>query len=1094
MVRKRTIGPKAFAAITIGVAAVLGAFIFLYALAPPPSIRYGRLPFAPGLVSAAARPATEVPARETSAASSPAVPRQATAGAAARMQLVANYEKLPLSFEANQGQTDSEVKFMSHGPGYTLSLTPMDAAVSLMLSKTASLPARTGQVPTAAARPMRASALRIRRAGANPHPRIQDRDGLRGKSNYLLGNDPKKWRTNVPNYARVEYTDVYPGVNLFYYGHQGQLEDDFEVEPGANPRTIRSEISGGKKITLDRAGNAVLPLQAQTESVLYSFAGPPADGETPSGSLARDASGNLYGTTQQGGASNLGAVFKLHPNGDGTYTESLLYSFTNTGGDGETPVAGLVVDGSGNLYGTTQNGGSTNCTTGCGILFELHPNSDGTYTESVLHGFTGHPDGASPGALLIDASGNLYGTTLYGGTSTSATFCKTGCGTVFELANNSGTYTYSVLFSFTTNDFYGIDPGGNLAIDSSGNLYGTATVGGGSTASCALGCGTVFELANDSGSYVPSLLYSFTGAPDAELPVSGLISDPQGNLYGAAGGGASTACFASSACGAVFKLHPNGDGTYSESVLYSFTNGPDGSDPGAVLVIDALDNLYGITGVGGTLTTCMCGTVFKLHPNGDGTYSESVLYSFMGSPDGSVPGAGLVMDAFDNLYGNTAAGGTSTGCDLGPCGTVFEVASGMTASADLAVSASASPNPVAVNSTLTYTLTVTNNGPSGATGVTLTDTLPPGAGFQNATSSPGGTCTNGSGIVTCSIGSLASQATATVALTLTTPATAGSPSNTATVSGNQTDPNPSNNTATTVVNVTLPVNLSVVKTAPSVGTIGESLTYTVTVTNSSTANTATNATLTDPLPPGLNFQSYSTTQGTCTSPAVGSSGMVNCNLGTLAGGATATISLVVVPTVVNPALANTATITADQANSNPNNSSTATVNVQELSSVNVNVFERIRVRDTPGALDSAMVPVSETIHVTDTPTTAFPVPTLTITMTSLTVQGTEYLATFTVSNVGGATANNVSVTGAGLVTFEIVPVPPPLPPVVIPHTTNPTNPLPVGLGNIDAGSSVILKLSYPINFLDLARSRAVIQISGMFDGGSFGGNFKTTLP
>jgi len=203
VVRKRTIGPKAFAAITIGVAAVLGAFIFLYALAPPPSIRYGRLLFAPGLVSAAARPATEVPARETSAASSPAVPRQATAGAAARMQLVANYEKLPLSFEANQGQTDAEVKFMSHGPGYTLSLTPMDAAVSLMLSKTASLPARTGQVPTAAARPMRASALRIRRAGANPHPRIQGRDGLRGKRNYLLGNDRKKWRTNIPNYARV---------------------------------------------------------------------------------------------------------------------------------------------------------------------------------------------------------------------------------------------------------------------------------------------------------------------------------------------------------------------------------------------------------------------------------------------------------------------------------------------------------------------------------------------------------------------------------------------------------------------------------------------------------------------------------------------------------------------------------------------------------------------------------------------------------------------------------------------------------------------------------------------------------------------------
>ena len=972
---------------------------------------------------------------------------------------------------------------------------------------------------------------RISRQGTVPYPQIQGRDELWGKTNYLLGNDRKKWRTNVPDYARAEYNNLHPGVNLIYYGHQGQLEDDFEVEPGANPRTIRLETSGAKKITVGRARNAVLPLQAQTESVLYSFGGPPADGGTPSGTLARDASGNLYGTTEMGGASNLGTVFKLHPNGDGTYTESLLYSFTNMGGDGETPETGVVVDGSGNLYGTTQNGGSTNCVTGCGIVFSLHPNGDGTYTESVLHGFTGHPDGASPGSLLMDASGNLYGTTLYGGTSTAETFCKTGCGTVFELANNSGTYTYSVLFSFTTNDFYGINPGGNLAIDASGDLFGTATAGGGSTASCALGCGTVFELANDSGSYVPSLLYSFTGAPDAELPDSGLISDAQGNLYGAAGGGTSTACF-SSACGAVFKLHPNGGGSYSESVVYSFTNSPDGADP-EYLIIDVSGDIYGVTSAGGASTTGTgAGTVFDLHPNADGSYSETVLYSFMGSPDGSVPAAGLVMDASDNIYGTTGSGGTSTVCSVSGCGTVFEISSGTPASADLAISASASPNPAPVSSTLTYTLTVTNNGPSGATGVTLTDTLPAGATFQSATGGPGVTCTNASGIVTCSIGSLASQATATVTLTLTTPATAGSPSNTATVSGNQTDPNPSNNTATTVVNVTLPVNLSVVKTAPSVVAIGGNLTYTVTVTNSSAANTATNTTVTDPLPPGVNFQSYSTTQGTCTSPAVGSSGLVSCNLGALAGGAAATISIVVVSTVVNSALANTATVTADQANSNPNNSSTATVNVQ--GAVMVNVSERIHVMDTPSALDAAIVPVSETIHVTDTPgaldaamvpvsetvhvtdapgalvavmvpvsetihvtdrlATAFPVPKLTITMTSITVQGTEYLATFTVSNIGGAAANNVSVTGAGLLTLEFIPAPPPFPPAVLLHTTNPTNSLPVILGDIDSGSSMILKLAYPINILDAAGSHAVIQISGMYDGGSFGRNFATTLP
>ena len=448
----------------------------------------------------------------------------------------------------------------------------------------------------------------------------------------------------------------------------------------------------------------------------------------------------------------------------------------------------------------------------------------------------------------------------------------------------------------------------------------------------------------------------------------------------------------------------------------------------------------------------------------------------------TVTGFGIALDASGNAY---IAGGANPGSlqtttaafqpsapskvATSNSGFLIEIGTG-TSSADLSISASASPNPVAVNSTLTYMLTVTNNGPSGATGVTLTDTLPTGVSFQSATITPSGTCANASGIVTCSIGSLAVGVMATVTLVVTTPATAATPSNTATVSGNQTDPNLTNNTATTVLNVTLPVNLSIVKAAPSVGTVDQNLTYTITVTNSGTTNTATNVTVTDPLPAGVNFQSYSATQGTCTSPSAGSFGIVSCNLGTLAGTATTTISLVVMPTVVNLALSNTATVAADQANSNPNNSSTATVNVQVLSTVKVNVSERIHVASTPGALDAVVVPVPETIHVTetpgalgaalvplsetihvvdipgaldavvvpvpetihvsDTPGTSFPVPGLTIAMTSLTVQGagTEYLATFTMTNIGGATANNVSVTGAGLITFDVIVLPPPSPP------------------------------------------------------------------
>ena len=217
---------------------------------------------------------------------------------------------------------------------------------------------------------------------------------------------------------------------------------------------------------------AVLPLQAQKESVLYSFAGPPADGGSPAGNLVRDANGNFYGTTQNGGAANAGTVFMLHPKGDGTYTESVLYSFGATGSDGQLP-GGLVMDGTGNLYGTTQaGGGSSSCQFGCGTVFELAETS-GVYTEKILHSFTGDPDGQSPGSLSMDASGNLYGTTEFGGTAKSPSFCKAGCGTVFELTNNSGTYTYSVLFSFSIAGLYGINPAGSLVVDSSGNLYGT---------------------------------------------------------------------------------------------------------------------------------------------------------------------------------------------------------------------------------------------------------------------------------------------------------------------------------------------------------------------------------------------------------------------------------------------------------------------------------------------------------------------------------------------------------------------------------------------------------------------------------------------
>ena len=499
----------------------------------------------------------------------------------------------------------------------------------------------------------------------------------------------------------------------------------------------------------------VLPLHAQKESVLYSFSGPPADGGSPSGSLVRDnVTGDLYGTTQNGGPSNFGIVFKLHPNGDGSYTETVLYSFDATSGDGQLPVAGLVIDGSGNLYGTTQaGGGSTACQFGCGTVFEL-VKSSGSYTEKVLHSFTGAPDGQSPGSLSMDTSGNLYGTTEFGGSAKSTSICKAGCGAVFELANNSGSYTYSVLFSFSIAGLYGMNPAGSVVIDSSGNLYGT-TPSGGHASACgvALGCGVVYELVNSSGVYAPSVLYNFVGVPDGELPGSNLILDAQGNLYGTASGGVSTAC-SSFGCGAVFKLHPNGGGSYTESLLYSFTGSPDGQYPGN-LEVDASGDFYGITGAGGASTACIgCGTVFKLHSNGDGSYTESVLYSFTGSPDGAVP-TGLVLDASDNVYGTTGLGGTSTVCSISGCGSVFEITAGSTGAAGTISAASGSGQTATVNENFSAPLmaAVVNGSGVGVSDVTVTFMAIASAGGASGTFAGGvnTAVTNASGIATSAV-------------------------------------------------------------------------------------------------------------------------------------------------------------------------------------------------------------------------------------------------------------------------------------------------------------------------------------------------------
>jgi len=380
-----------------------------------------------------------------------------------------------------------------------------------------------------------------------------------------------------------------------------------------------------------------------------------ADGYSSYGGLIFDQVGNLYGTTGSGGASDEGTVFKLTPDSDGRWTEAVIHSFGG-GNDGVAPAGTLTFDSAGNLYGTTVAGGANRS----GTVFQLTPNSDGSWTESVLYSFcslSGCRDGAVPSySLIFDDAGSLYGTTGEGG-SNSNSGCNNGCGNVFKLAPNlDGSWTESVLYSFCSVNGCrdGSTPFAGVIFDKAGNLYGT-TYSGGSSVS-----GTAFKLApNLDGSWTESVLYSFCsvqGCPDGGGPLDSLISDQAGNLYG-------TTEFSSFA-GVVFQLAPNADGSWKEKVLHNFKGGRDGTTPYAPLTLNEAGNLYGTTWEGGRGGV---GVVFKLAPSSQGGWHETVLHAFQDHP-GSLPYAGVTFDAAGNLYGTTSGNSNST------FGSVFEIA------------------------------------------------------------------------------------------------------------------------------------------------------------------------------------------------------------------------------------------------------------------------------------------------------------------------------------------------------------------------------------------------------------------------------------
>jgi uncharacterized repeat protein (TIGR03803 family) len=342
-------------------------------------------------------------------------------------------------------------------------------------------------------------------------------------------------------------------------------------------------------------------------------------------------------------------------------TEKLIYSFKGTP-DGSGPSSDLTSDAEGNLYGTTIAGGTSLY---YGTVFELKRTANG-WKEEVLYSFADGNDGAEPQAgVIFDAAGNLYGTTLYGGPEND--------GTVFELLRGvNGVWTEKELHTFG-DDTDGAFPYAGLTIDPAGNLYGTTAAGG------TREHGTVFELTpGNNGTWTEKVLHNFSEPGGYEAgPFGGLAMDAAGNLYGTTYGGGVNRddCDVSEVgCGRVFELTPAANGRWIEKTLHLF-NGKDGANPWAGVVLDKAGNLYGITYWGGT-GRCLngygkingCGVVFSLTPSTSGTWTENVLHNFDNNGfDGFNSFAGLALDTAGNLYGTTGSGGTRG------AGTVFKV-------------------------------------------------------------------------------------------------------------------------------------------------------------------------------------------------------------------------------------------------------------------------------------------------------------------------------------------------------------------------------------------------------------------------------------
>jgi len=404
--------------------------------------------------------------------------------------------------------------------------------------------------------------------------------------------------------------------------------------------------------------------QAATGETLYSFKGY-QHGSIPLAGVYLDPNGNLFGTLSDDGFSSRhdnGVAYELTQKG-GKWVQKRLHRFYPGLGDGANPTGALIPDGTGALYGTTAKGGSYGRKSGGGIVFKLTPPSNGVgeWTESILYSFNGRSEGTQTGGgLIFDSKGSLYLTHDLAGTGLSGTVSM-----LSPPAQGATAWTDSTIYTFQGGTDGGEPSGAPLVFDASGALYGVTQYGGGGTVcGTGYGCGTVYKLtppAQGNGPWTETILYTFTGGADGSEPNSNLVFDKNGNLYSTTyyGGAYSN--------GTVFELSPptGGQTTWTETVVHSLNgNVGDGFYPQGNTIMTSSGNLLVATTGGGTDDA---GTIIQLQPPaGNGSWSEEVLYSLPGE-NGAQP-IGITLDTNGNIYGTTIYGG-----NRGGNGVAFEV-------------------------------------------------------------------------------------------------------------------------------------------------------------------------------------------------------------------------------------------------------------------------------------------------------------------------------------------------------------------------------------------------------------------------------------